>query len=99
MSRKYFVDDPMSSWLTLLAGTQPVDRLAAMRLIVTPGAIIDAHAEAECKGKEHDDDDGTAARSGADRLMARQWPPGTIDRAAKAVYNVRISLFTRANTM
>jgi hypothetical protein len=31
--------------------------------------------------------------------MARQWPPGTIDRAAKAVYNVRISLFTRANTM
>jgi hypothetical protein len=60
MSRKYFVDDPMSSWLTLLAGTLPVDRLAAMRLIVPPGAIIDAHAEAERKGKEHDDDDGAA---------------------------------------
>jgi hypothetical protein len=30
MSRKYFLDDPMSSWLTLLAGTPPGDRLAAM---------------------------------------------------------------------
>jgi hypothetical protein len=60
MSRKYFVDDPMSSRLTLLAGTLPVEHLAAMRLIVTPGTIIDAHAEAERKPKEHGDDDGTA---------------------------------------
>jgi hypothetical protein len=70
MSRKYFVDDPMSSRPTLLAGTLPVDHLAAMRLIVTPGTIIDAHAEAERKPKEHGDDDGTASAL----VPIGQWP-------------------------
>src|SRR5271166_231648 len=31
---------PDRAWLALLAGTLPVDRLAAMRLIVTPGTIM-----------------------------------------------------------
>jgi hypothetical protein len=31
---------PDRAWLALLAGTVPAERLAAMRLIVTPGAIL-----------------------------------------------------------
>ncbi len=31
---------PDRAWLALLARTLPIDRLAAMRLIVTPGAIL-----------------------------------------------------------
>ena len=31
---------PDRAWLTLLAGTVPAERLAAMRLIVTPGTIL-----------------------------------------------------------
>jgi putative transposase len=31
---------PDRAWLALLAGTVPADRLAAMRLIVTPGTIL-----------------------------------------------------------
>ena len=30
---------PHRAWLALLAGTLPIDRLAAMRLIVTPGTV------------------------------------------------------------
>jgi hypothetical protein len=41
-----------------------------MRLIVTPGTIIDAHAEAERKPKEHGDDDGTAGAL----VPIGQWP-------------------------
>jgi putative transposase len=33
------------AWLTLLAGTVPVERLAAMRLIVTPGTILRWHRD------------------------------------------------------
>jgi putative transposase len=36
---------PDRAWLALLAGTLPVDRLAAMRLIVTPGTILRWHRE------------------------------------------------------
>ena len=36
---------PDRAWLALLAGTLPVDRLAAMRLIVTPGAIMRWHRD------------------------------------------------------
>jgi putative transposase len=36
---------PDRAWLTLLAGTLPVDRLAAMRLIVTPGTILRWHQD------------------------------------------------------
>lgn len=31
------------AWLALLAGTLPLDRLAAMRLFVTPGTIVRWH--------------------------------------------------------
>ena len=31
---------PDRAWLALLAGTVPAERLAAMRLIVTPGTIL-----------------------------------------------------------
>jgi putative transposase len=31
---------PDRAWLALLAGTLPAERLAAMRLIVTPGTIL-----------------------------------------------------------
>jgi hypothetical protein len=31
---------PDLAWLTLLAGTLPIGRLAAMRLIVTPGTVL-----------------------------------------------------------
>jgi putative transposase len=34
---------PDRAWLALLAGTLPVERLAAMRLIVTPGTILRWH--------------------------------------------------------
>jgi transposase len=36
---------PDRAWLALLAGTPPVDRLAAMRLIVTPGTIMRWHRD------------------------------------------------------
>jgi putative transposase len=36
---------PDRAWLALLAGTLPVDRLAAMRLIVTPGTILRWHRD------------------------------------------------------
>jgi putative transposase len=34
---------PDRAWLALLAGTVPIERLAAMRLIVTPGTILRWH--------------------------------------------------------
>src|SRR5271170_5477024 len=34
---------PDRAWLALLAGTVPAERLAAMRLIVTPGKILRWH--------------------------------------------------------
>ncbi len=34
---------PDRSWLAMLAGTLPVERLAAMRLIVTPGTLLRWH--------------------------------------------------------
>jgi hypothetical protein len=36
---------PDRAWLALLAGTLPVDPLAAMRLIVTPGTIMRWHRD------------------------------------------------------
>jgi hypothetical protein len=36
---------PDRAWLALLAGTPPVDRLAAMHLIVTPGTIMRWHRD------------------------------------------------------
>ena len=39
------VDVAGPAWLALLAGTQPIERLAAMRLIVTPGTILRWHRE------------------------------------------------------
>jgi transposase len=36
---------PDRAWLALLAGTLPIERLAAMRLIVTPGTILRWHRE------------------------------------------------------
>ena len=36
---------PDRAWLALLAGTLPIDRLAAMRLIVTPGTILRWHRD------------------------------------------------------
>ena len=36
---------PDRAWLALLAGTLPVDRLAAMRLIVTPGTVLRWHRD------------------------------------------------------
>ena len=36
---------PDRAWLALLAGTLPVDRLAAMRLIVTPGTVLRWHCD------------------------------------------------------
>jgi len=33
-------EPPDRAWLALLAGTVPAERLAAMRLIVTPGTIL-----------------------------------------------------------
>jgi hypothetical protein len=37
------------AWLALLAGTLPVDRLAAMRLIVTPGTVLRWHRDIVCR--------------------------------------------------
>jgi putative transposase len=36
---------PDRAWLTLLAGTLPIDRLAPMRLIVTPGTVLRWHRD------------------------------------------------------
>ena len=36
---------PDRAWLALLAGTLPAERLAAMRLMVTPGTILRWHRE------------------------------------------------------
>jgi putative transposase len=36
---------PDRAWLALLAGTLPVGRLAAMRLIITPGTILRWHRD------------------------------------------------------
>src|SRR5215469_2959145 len=36
---------PDRAWLALLAGTLPIERLAAMRLIVTPGTILRWHRD------------------------------------------------------
>jgi putative transposase len=36
---------PARAWLALLAGTLPVERLAAMRIIVTPGTILRWHRD------------------------------------------------------
>src|ERR1700760_255974 len=36
---------PDRAWLALLTGTLPVERLAAMRLIVTPGTIMRWHRD------------------------------------------------------
>jgi len=36
---------PDRAWLTLLAGTLPIGRLAVMRLIVTPGTIPRWHRD------------------------------------------------------
>ena len=36
---------PDRAWLALLAGTLPTDRLAAMRLIVTPGTVLRWHRD------------------------------------------------------
>jgi hypothetical protein len=36
---------PDRAWLALLAGTLPADRLAAMRLIVTPATILRWHRD------------------------------------------------------
>jgi putative transposase len=36
---------PDRAWLALLAGTLPVEHLAAMRLIVTPGTILRWHRD------------------------------------------------------
>src|SRR5207248_7115036 len=36
---------PDRAWLALLAGTQPIERLAGMRLIVTPGTIVRWHRD------------------------------------------------------
>ena len=36
---------PDRAWLALLAGTVPTERLAAMRLIVTPGTIVRWHRD------------------------------------------------------
>ena len=36
---------PDRAWLALLAGTLPAGRLAAMRLIVTPGTILHWHRD------------------------------------------------------
>jgi hypothetical protein len=36
---------PDRAWLALLAGTLPLERLAAMRLIVTPGTILRWHRD------------------------------------------------------
>jgi hypothetical protein len=50
---------PDRAWLTLLAGTVPAERLAALRLIVTPGTIVRWHrdivrrrrARVSCRGR------------------------------------------------
>jgi putative transposase len=36
---------PDRAWLALLAGTLPIDCLAAMRLIVTPGTVLRWHRD------------------------------------------------------
>lgn len=54
----------------MLAGRLPVERLAAMRLIVTPGNVIDAQVEAERERKEDGDDEGTSGVN-AGRQRAR----------------------------
>jgi hypothetical protein len=36
---------PDRAWLALLAGTVPIERLPAMRLIVTPGTILRWHRD------------------------------------------------------
>ena len=42
---------PDRAWLALLAGTVPVERLAAMRLIVTPGTILRSLMDLACWGR------------------------------------------------
>jgi hypothetical protein len=41
---------PDRAWLALLAGTLPIDRLTAIRLIVTPGTVLRWHRDiARCR--------------------------------------------------
>ena len=40
---------PDRAWLVLLTGTVPAERLAAMRLIVTPGTILRWHRDIVCR--------------------------------------------------
>ena len=54
---------PDRAWLALLAGTLPIERLAAMRLIVTPGTILRWHRDIVRRR-------GTVALS--DRMIIRQ---------------------------
>ena len=59
---------PDRAWLALLAGTVPAERLAAMRLIVTPGTILRWHrdivrrrwARLSRRGRSGDPDRGTS---------------------------------------
>ena len=55
---------PDRAWLALLAGTLPIERLAAMRLIVTPGTILRWHRDIVRRRR------GTVVLS--DRMIIRQ---------------------------
>ena len=45
---------PDRAWLALLAGTVPAERLAAMRLIVTPGTILRCQRDIVRRPTRHD---------------------------------------------
>ena len=47
--RSFAVDVAGPAWLALLAGTVPTERLAAMRLIITPGTILRWHRDIVCR--------------------------------------------------
>jgi hypothetical protein len=71
---------PDRAWLALLAGTLPVERLAAMRIIVTPGTILRWHRDIVRRRWARRSRRG---RSGARRCAARSarwcygWPGRT----------------------
>jgi hypothetical protein len=72
---------PDRAWLALLAGTLPVGRLAAMRLIVTPATILRWHRDIVCRQWERLSRRGTfRPAAGAPRCAVGGAPAGAGER-------------------
>jgi putative transposase len=53
---------PDRAWLAMLAGTLPTERLAAMRLILTPGTLLRCHRDIVRRRQAHQSRQGRSGR-------------------------------------